>query len=96
MKKTALLAALCALSPIAAFAHGSLVHQAAEAIDKSGQIFAQTQPKETQRLVKSVSAVLTGREQFTVAISLSTNAQLFYTCRENEEVDPVVWECVAK
>ena len=96
MKKTALFVVFSALLPIAAFAHGTAVHQAAEAVEKAGQIFEQTQSKETQRLFKSVTAVRSGREQFAVAIQLTNNAQLTYACRENEEVDPIVWECQAK
>jgi len=96
MKKTALFVALCSLAPLAASAHGTAVHQASEAIEKSGEIFSRTQSKETQRLFKSVTAVRTGYEQFDIAIVLTNNQQFDYACRENEDVEPVVWECEAK
>ena len=94
MKKIIALAALCA--PVTAFAHGSLPEQAADAIRSSAKIFAQTQPKELQRAFRAATAVKTGHEQFAVTFTLANNAQLNYACQENEEVDPVVWECQAK
>lgn len=94
MKKLFVLAT--ALAPLSAFAHGSLPEQAADAIKSSAKIFAQTQPKEIQRTFRAATAVKTGHEQFAVTFTLANNAQLNYACQENEEVDPVVWECAAK
>jgi hypothetical protein len=79
-----------------AFAHGALAHQASEAIAKAAELF-QTQPKETQRAFKSIAADLAGHELFNVTITLNDGATKFgYLCHENEEVDPVVWECQAQ
>ncbi len=90
------LTALVALSPLSALAHGTAVHQAAEAIERAGQIFAENNTKESQRMFSSVAALRTGREQFTVTITLTNGAQASYACQENEDVNPVVWECEAK
>lgn len=47
-------------------------------------------------MLTAVSAVLTGVEQFEVRIIVSTSeTPVKYDCMENEDVDPVVWECTA-
>ena len=90
------LIALTALAPSLALAHGSLVHQAAEAIDSAGTLFSASQPREVQRLVKVISATKTGHEMYDVQLALSNNTSFTYACRENEDVEPVRWECEAK
>lgn len=93
MKKLLVLAAFL---PVSAFAHGSLVHQASMAVDSAGVLLAQSQPREVLNMVTAISAVKTGHEMFTVTIALSNQAKFQYACHENEDVEPVIWECAAK
>lgn len=82
-----------AIIPSSAFAHGSLVRQAADAVAAAATLLEQTQPREVIRKLQGVNAVRTGREQFQVTVSLSDDTSFVYQCVENEEVDPVVWDC---
>lgn len=97
MKKLTLVsAALVTLGSITASAHGSIAHQASEAVAVASAQFTAAQPRDVNRAVVSVNAALTGHEQFTVTINLKTGAAFSYSCAENEDVDPVVWECAAQ
>jgi hypothetical protein len=88
--------AVATLASTLAFAHGSTAHQASEAISSAVKLFS-AQPKDVQRQFLSVAAVQTGHEQFDVAITLKDQTtQFHFACAENEDVDPVVWECAAK
>lgn len=75
-------------------AHGPVARQASAAIDKSTNLFVTAHPKEIYKKFKSVSAENTGHEKFFVEIKLTDNSVYAYDCGENEDVDPVVWECV--
>lgn len=97
MQKLSLVsAALVTLGSLTASAHGSIAHQASEAVSIATAQFTAAQPRDVNRSVVSVNAALTGHEQFTVTIALKTGAAFNYACAENEDVDPVVWECAAQ
>ncbi len=84
--------ALATLASSFAFAHGTTATQAANAVTAATRLFG-TQPKEIQRQFIAISATQTGHEQFAVVIALRDGAEVKYACWENEEVEPVVWEC---
>ncbi len=85
--------ALALLTPSLTFAHGSVPHQAADAIEKAVETFEATQTQDTRRLFQSISANKTGHEQFAVTIGLRNGATIAYSCQEDESVNPVVWNC---
>lgn len=90
-------AVLPALAPLTAFAHGAVPKQASDAIAQATEQFVASNPAEVRRRFLSVSATLTGHERFEVTISLKDGeARFVYDCRENEEVEPVKWECSAR
>lgn len=77
-----------------AFAHGSIAHQASEAVESATKLFSAQQPKEVTRQFHSVLAESSGVERFHVTITLADQKSLFqYDCSENEVANPVVWEC---
>ncbi len=79
-----------------AFAHGSVAQQASDAVSKAVESFTAANPSEVRRQFLSISAELTGHEQFSVTITLKDRATQFkYDCKENEDADPVIWECAA-
>jgi hypothetical protein len=80
----------------AAFAHGSVPEQAAAAINLSAKLLTASQSKLVLRNTASVTAVKTGHEKFDVTFLMSDNTQFNYACGENENVDPVIWECAVK
>ncbi len=94
MKTVAL--AFIAFAPAFAFAHGSITTQASDAIKAAGNHWAGVQPPEVRKAFRQVTALKTGHEMFTVTISLTNDTQFAYECKENETVNPVVWECAAK
>jgi hypothetical protein len=78
-----------------AFAHGPVAKQASEAVDVAVNHFIAKQPKDVQRQFASVFATKTGHEKFAVTIKLiDGKTQFAFNCIENEDVDPIVWECV--
>ena len=88
--------ALLAAAPIAALAHGTVPQQAAAAATSTAELFVKTQTPEIRRQFQTITASVAGHEQFDVVVTLKTKAQLNYFCEENEAMDPVVWECVAR
>jgi hypothetical protein len=88
--------AITTLASVFAFAHGSAAHQASEAVAVAAKAFTDTQAKEVQRQFASIIATQTGHEQFAVVITLKNQTRFNYACAENEDVDPVVWECTAQ
>lgn len=90
MKKT-VFAALMLVSP-ASFAHGNLAQQAHDAVTSSLKLF-QTQEVASIRQFRGISANLVARETFNVTITLADNSVIKHLCIENEDVEPVVWEC---
>lgn len=95
MKKfLGVLGLVSALVSGSAFAHGSISHQAAEAVEAATVKFQKEQPKEVSKLFHSVFAELSGIERFDVTIKLNDQKGEFkFDCSENEDVQPVVWEC---
>ncbi len=82
------------LAPNLSFAHGQLAQQASDAIEVATEIFVSTQPQQVRSQFSSISATLTGHEQFAVFITLKDGTTKFtYNCVENEDVEPVIWEC---
>lgn len=92
--KVILLLAL-SLLPALAHAHGSVAKQSSDAILAATELFQRSQTPDVRRQFYSISATLAGHERFAVEISLKDRSQLKYDCRENEAVNPVVWECAA-
>lgn len=79
-----------------AFAHGSPATQAAAAIEAAVASFNASATREMQRNFLSITALMTGHEHFTVTVNLKDNNSLGYDCTENEDAEPVVWECKTK
>ncbi len=76
-----------------AHAHGSVAHQAHDAVGAAIQLFSKN-PVEITRNFSSVSAVLAGHEKFNVTITLRDQiTQYQFVCVENESVNPVIWDC---
>ncbi len=93
-KLLAILGVLVLSASTQAFAHGSVAHQAAEAVAAASKLFSTSQPKEVTKQFFSVNAENVAWEQFKVTITLTDKTTRFeYDCNENENVDPVVWEC---
>ena len=85
----------CSLFSLGAFAHGTPASQAAAAITVATNMFNASAARDVQRQFLGVSATLAGHERFTVTIALKNKTTISYDCIENEDVDPVVWECKA-
>src|SRR5689334_3513704 len=77
-----------------AFSHGNLVVQTAGATNAALALFQASYADHVNNL-GSLYAVHAGHETFNVTITLKDNAQINMQCRENESVEPVVWECAA-
>lgn len=77
-----------------ALAHGPLAEQGANAVDAAVTRFLKQQPKDTTRQFHSISATVAGHEKFSVVITLKDQTTKFnFNCAENENVEPVAWEC---
>lgn len=75
------------------FAHGTTAEQAVDSVEAAVALFQKTVPTDVRKKFQSIRAEKTGHEQFQVTIGLSDTTETSYQCVENEEVDPVVWEC---
>jgi hypothetical protein len=90
------LAALFLLTfPTLAMAHGSLAQQSSDAVKSATELFLRTKAPDLRRQFSSITATVSGNEQFAVEISLKDRTLFKYDCRENESVKPVIWECTA-
>jgi hypothetical protein len=87
---------LTLLASGSAFAHGAVAQQGSDAIKAATGVFLAKATPAVRKEFYSVSATVAGHEQFAVVIMLKDQRTRFeYDCRENEEVNPVVWECAA-
>lgn len=93
MAKT--LAITLTLSSSLAFGHGSIADQAAHAVEAAAHLFESTQPANVRNQFGMVAARWIAHETFQVTISLKSGTQFNYKCVENEDVEPVIWECQA-
>lgn len=91
-----ILTSLLLLSSTAVWAHGNAAHQAQSAIASALNLVQSTQPLEKMRLFQSVKAEKIAHETFAVTVAYTDQSEIHYVCRENEDVDPVVWACDLK
>ncbi len=91
-----IISTLAFLATSAAFAHGNLAVQAQSALTAALTTLQKTEPKETLRRFKSISADLIAHETFAVVVGYTDGSQLNYVCAEDESVEPVVWGCTKK
>ncbi len=73
-----------------AYAHGPVAEQAAKAVTKATELFLQSAPTGD---FQSVSAQLTGEEQFTVRILLKDKPAQDYWCGLDTKSKPAKWGC---
>lgn len=91
-----ILSALILMATSSAMAHGNLASQAQSALNAALTTVQKTEPKETLRRFKSISAELIAHETFAVVVGYADGAQINYVCAEDESVEPVVWGCTKK
>lgn len=97
MKKHLILSLLfTTLVSAPAFAHGSRAVQASSAMTSAMALLETRETKETLRTLESVSVTWIARETFRVVATFPGARAVSAVCRENEEVDPVAWECSAE
>lgn len=94
MKKMILAPLLFASSAV--FGHGTVPYQASIAVKKATEAVELAQPKEVLKQLTTVNVAKIGHEEFNVTFTVQDGTQFLYWCGENEEVNPVVWECLAQ
>lgn len=87
--RISIMTAAFALTSVAA-AHGPVAEQAAKAVSKATELYLKN---EKQNDFQSVTAELTGDEQFTVRIQTKTGPAANYWCGLDMEAKPVKWGC---
>lgn len=81
---------------LSAFGHGSVPTQIVEATKSASVLFNSKTDKNTQRQVNKITGEHVGHEEVTVLIEGDNQIRAEYFCTENEDVDPVIWECKEK